>query len=46
VTFANTYGPSMFGYQRNDGEWTEGGLRGQPPAGLGDHFARYDLRAG
>lgn len=44
ITFANTFGPSMFGYQRNHGEWTEGGLRGQPPAGLGDHFARFDLK--
>jgi hypothetical protein len=44
VTFASTFGPSMFGYQRNVGEWTEGGLRGQPPAGLGDHFARFDLK--
>jgi hypothetical protein len=44
ITFANTFGPSTFGYQRNDGQWNEGALRGQPPAGLGDHFARYDLR--
>jgi len=44
VTFAGTYAPSMFGYQRSDGQWNEGALRGQPPAGLGDHFARYDLR--
>jgi len=44
ITFANTFGPSMFGYQRNHGQWNEGALRGQPPAGIGDHFARYDLR--
>lgn len=44
VTFASTFGPSMFGYQRNHGEWTEAAFRGQPPAGLGDHFARYDLK--
>jgi hypothetical protein len=44
ITFANTFGPSMFGYQRNNGQWDEGFLRGQPPAGLGDHFARFDLR--
>ena len=44
VTFASTFGPSMFGYQRNHGEWTEASFRGQPPAGLGDHFARYDLK--
>jgi hypothetical protein len=44
VTFASTFGPSMFGYQRNHGQWNEGALRGQPPAGLGDHFARFDLR--
>ena len=44
ITFANTFGPSMFGYQRVHGEWTEAALRGQPPAGLGDHFARYDLK--
>ncbi len=44
ITFANTFGPSMFGYQRNHGEWTEGSFRGQPPAGLGDHFSRFDLK--
>jgi hypothetical protein len=44
ITFANTFAPSMFGYQRNHGEWTEGAFRGQPPAGLGDHFARFDLK--
>lgn len=44
ITFANTLAPSMFGYQRNHGEWSEGAFRGQPPAGLGDHFARYDLK--
>lgn len=44
ITFAGTYGPSMFGYQRNHGDWSEGGLRGQPPEGLGDHFARFDLK--
>ena len=43
VTFANTFGPSMFGYQRNHGEWTESSFRGQSP-GLGDHFARFDLK--
>lgn len=44
ITFANTFAPSMFGYQRNHGSWTEGSFRGQPPAGLGDHFARFDLK--
>ena len=44
VTFANTFAPSMFGYQRNHGDWSEGNFRGQPPDGLGDHFARYDLK--
>jgi hypothetical protein len=44
ITFANTFGPSMFGYQRNHGEWSEAAYRGQPPAGLGDHFARFDLK--
>ncbi|MGH7492784.1 MAG: T9SS type A sorting domain-containing protein [bacterium] len=44
ITFANTFGPSMFGYQRNHGGWSEGAFRGQPPAGLGDHFARFDLK--
>ena len=44
ITFANTFGPSMFGYQRNHGDWSEANFRGQPPAGLGDHFARYDLK--
>lgn len=44
VTFASTFGPSMFGYQRNHGEWSEAAFRGQPPAGLGDHFARFDLK--
>ncbi|TFG95876.1 MAG: T9SS C-terminal target domain-containing protein, partial [Calditrichales bacterium] len=44
ITFANTFGPSMFGYQRNHGSWGEANFRGQPPAGLGDHFARYDLK--
>jgi len=44
ITFANTFGPSMFGYQRNHGDWSEGNFRGQPPAGLGDHFARFDLK--
>lgn len=44
ITFAGTYAPSMFGYQRNHGEWSEAAYRGQPPAGLGDHFARYDLK--
>lgn len=44
ITFANTFGPSMFGYQRNYGNWSEGAFRGQPPAGLGDHFARFDLK--
>ncbi|MBN1349956.1 T9SS C-terminal target domain-containing protein [candidate division KSB1 bacterium] len=44
VTFANTLAPSMFGYQRNHGDWSEGAFRGQPPAGLGDHFARFDLK--
>lgn len=44
ITFAGTYAPSMFGYQRNHGDWSEAAFRGQPPAGLGDHFARYDLK--
>lgn len=44
ITFANTFAPSMFGYQRNHGDWSEGAFRGQPPDGLGDHFARYDLK--
>ena len=44
VTFANTFAPSMFGYQRNHGEWAESAYRGQPPDGLGDHFARFDLK--
>jgi len=44
ITFANTFAPSMFGYQRNIGEWAESSFRGQPPDGLGDHFARFDLR--
>ncbi len=44
ITFANTFAPSMFGYQRNHGAWAESAFRGQPPDGLGDHFARYDLK--
>jgi hypothetical protein len=44
ITFANTFAPSMFGYQRVHGAWAESAFRGQAPAGLGDHFARYDLR--
>ncbi|NIU16443.1 MAG: T9SS C-terminal target domain-containing protein, partial [candidate division Zixibacteria bacterium] len=28
ITFANTFGPSMFGYQRVHGEWSEGAFRG------------------
>jgi hypothetical protein len=44
ITFANTFAPSMFGYQRNHGDWSEGNFRGQPPDGLGDHFTRYDLK--
>ena len=44
ITFANTFAPSMFGYQRVHGEWAESAFRGQPPAGLGDHFARFDLK--
>ena len=44
ITFANTFAPSMFGYQRNHGNWTEAAFRGQSGAGLGDHFARYDLK--
>lgn len=44
ITFANTFAPSMFGYQRVHGDWSEGAFRGQPPAGLGDHFARFDLK--
>ncbi len=44
ITFANTFAPSMFGYMRNFGEWTEGSFRGQPPDGVGDHFARFDLK--
>ncbi|MEJ2634914.1 MAG: T9SS C-terminal target domain-containing protein [Calditrichia bacterium] len=44
ITFANTFAPSMFGYQRIHGSWAESAFRGQPPDGLGDHFARFDLR--
>lgn len=44
ITFANTFAPSMFGYERNHGDWSESAFRGQPPAGLGDHFARFDLK--
>lgn len=44
ITFANTFAPSMFGYQRNHGDWSEGNFRGQPPDGLGDHFTRFDLK--
>ena len=44
VTFGNTFAPSMFGYQRNHGQWSEAAFRGQPPNGLGDHFARFDLK--
>ncbi len=44
ITFASTFAPSMFGYQRNHGDWSEAAFRGQPPAGLGDHFARFDLK--
>ncbi len=44
ITFANTFAPSMFGYQRNHGSWAESAFRGQPPDGLGDQFARYDLK--
>ncbi|MGA9116858.1 MAG: T9SS type A sorting domain-containing protein [Bacteroidota bacterium] len=44
VVFATTLGPSMFGYQRNHGLWSEAQYRGQPPNGFGDHFARFDLK--
>ncbi len=44
IVFANTFAPSMFGYQRNHGQWTEAAFRGQPPNGLGDQFARFDLK--
>ena len=44
VTFANTFAPSMFGYQRNHGQWSEAAFRGQPPNGLGDQFSRFDLK--
>lgn len=44
ITFAETFGPSMFGWQRNFGVWSEASLRGQPPAGTGDVFARFDLK--
>lgn len=44
ITFASTFGPSMFGYQRIHGDWSEAAFRGQPPAGLGDNFARFDLK--
>lgn len=46
VTFANTFAPSMFGYQRNHGLWAESVYRGQPndQGGPGDHFGRFDLR--
>ena len=38
ITFANTFAPSMFGYQRNHGSWAESSYRGQPPNGLGAHI--------
>lgn len=38
ITFANTFGPSMFGYQRNHGDWSEGNFRGQPPRRIGRSF--------
>jgi hypothetical protein len=44
VVFANTFAPSMFGYERSHGQWSEGLYRGQPPGGLGDQFARFDLK--
>lgn len=44
VAFANTFCPSMFGYERNHGLWTEGTYRGQPPNGKGDQFTRLDLK--
>jgi hypothetical protein len=44
VVFASSFAPSMFGYQRNHGQWSEAQYRGQPPGGLGDQFARFDLR--
>lgn len=44
VVFANSFAPSMFGYQRSHGQWSEAQYRGQPPNGLGDQFARFDLR--
>ena len=30
ITFANTFAPSMFGYQRIHGDWSEAAFRGQP----------------
>jgi hypothetical protein len=44
VVFASTFCPSMFGYLRNYGTWTEANYRGQPPNGKGDQFTRFDLR--
>lgn len=44
VVFANSFGPSMFGYQRSHGLWAESQYRGQPPDGLGDQFSRFDLK--
>lgn len=44
VVFANSFCPSMFGYERIHGTWGEGVYRGQPPNGLGDQFARLDLK--
>ncbi len=44
IVFANTFATSMFGYQRNHGLWAESQFRGQPPDGLGDQFARFDLK--
>ncbi len=44
VVFANTFAPSMFGYQRSHGQWSEAQYRGQPPDGLGDSFTRFDLK--
>lgn len=44
ITFANTFGPSMFGYQRTVGQWTEQDFRGQAGKGEGNDFARFDLK--
>lgn len=44
ITFVETFGPLMFGWQRNYGVWSEASMRGQPPVGAGNVFARFDLK--